>query len=64
MIMEKKKTGKCSQTPKNIKVNTQVKPQDMEPVKGGKSKNGVSWSEVEEATVVVNPDVDSMESRG
>lgn len=62
--MEKKNKTQCSQTPKNIKVNTQVKPQDAEPVKRGKKGDGVSWKEVEDATIVVNPDVDSMESRG
>ena len=58
----KTNAGKCSQTPKNVKVDTQVKPEDMEPVKA--SKEGVSWEEVEDATLVINPDVNSMESRG
>lgn len=62
--MEKKNKTQCSQTPKNIKVNTQVKPQDMEPVKRKEDESRSSWAEVEDATVLINPDADSMESRG
>lgn len=61
--MDKKSKTQCSQTPKNIKVNTQVKPQDVEPVKDTTGQK-VTWNEVEDATIIINPDSDSMESRG
>lgn len=61
--MDKKSKTQCSQTPKNIRVDTQVKPQDVEPV-DERSENGVSWNEVEDATILINPDSNSMESRG
>lgn len=61
--MDKDDKRSCNnQTPKNIKVNTQVRPEDFEPVKC--PDDNVCWDEVEDATVLVNPDVDSMESRG
>lgn len=45
-------------------VNTQVMPEDLEPVKGEVTSKGVDWSEVEDAVVVTNPDISSMDSRG
>ncbi|MDL2320520.1 hypothetical protein LJC45_05255 [Alistipes sp. OttesenSCG-928-B03] len=52
-----------SQTPKNIRVNTQTDPCDIEPIPHTES-GPVSELEVEDAVEVINPDPASMESRG
>ena len=50
---------------KNIKTETMLTPDDLKPAKKTNDrKEGVSCKEVEESVVMINPDVDSMESRG
>ncbi len=44
--------------------DTQVHPEDLEPVKGFKDNDEVTWDEIEDENVLLNPDADSMESRG
>lgn len=55
---------KNNQTPKDIKVNTLVMPSDVEPVQISKEGAGVTQQELEDAVTLINPDHDSMESRG
>ena len=55
--------GRESQTPKNIKVNTQAADDDLV-ASMVKDSAGVSDAEVETAVNKINPDVNSMESRG
>lgn len=56
-----KKDRKCSQTPKAPKVETMVVPQDMEPVVETGRNGDVTWQEVEDAVIVTNPDVNTLE---
>lgn len=55
---------KESQTPQNIEVNTQVMPSDFEPVPAPGKSAGVTPQQLEDAVTLINPDHDSMESRG
>lgn len=57
----KNESTKCSQTPKSPKVETLVTPQDMEPVVERDSEGDVTWNEVEDAVVVTNPDVNTLD---
>ena len=62
---ESKQDKSCSQTPKNIKTDTQVAPEDFGKITVGfPIDDMVSEEEVEEAVTVINPDRNSMESRG
>jgi hypothetical protein len=49
--------------PTPLTPDTQLHPQDIEPVRHSPSGHP-TWEEVEDATLVLNPDADSMESRG
>lgn len=55
---------KNNQTPKDIKVNTLVVPSDLEPVQVSNKSTVVTQQELEDAVTLINPDHDSMESRG
>lgn len=55
---------KNSLTPKDIEVNTLVVPSDLEPVQASEKSAEVTWQELEDAVMLINPDHDSMESRG
>lgn len=61
MKNENKKSEKMRTSPKT---NTMVKPSSATKKSTGKNDGGVSWTEVEEAVIMINPDVESMESRG
>ncbi len=66
-MKEVKKDASCViPTPKNIKTRTQLTPEDMDTGKKAVKKPGDSPSEeeIDEDTILINPDVDSMESRG
>ena len=51
-----------SNTPQNIQTNTMITSDDFAEVRNIQSY--VTQTEVDEATVAVNPDAESMESRG
>lgn len=57
------KERKASLTPKNICVNTQATGDDIIAASKPDSE-GVSEMEVEEAVTMINPDANSMDSRG
>lgn len=59
-----KNIKKYNQTPKDIKVNTLVVPSDVEPVPTPKKGSKVTQQELDDAVTLINPDHDSMESRG
>jgi hypothetical protein len=44
--------------------DTFVHPEDLEPVEGLKNPTEVTWDEIVDENVLLNPDADSMESRG
>lgn len=44
--------------------DTQIHPEDMEPVQGFKEDTTVTWDEVEDENILLNPDPSSMEGRG
>jgi hypothetical protein len=48
----------------DIWINTQVGPDDMEPVDGTGPDAPASWNEIEEENILLNPDAFSMEDRG
>lgn len=48
--------------PKDIQTETMVTPDDFGRIKN--PEDGVTQKDVDESTVLINPDVDSMESRG
>lgn len=53
-----------SNEPKDIKTQTQVTPEDFDRIKENPKGEGVSEQAVDEATVITNPDPESMNSRG
>lgn len=60
----KTKGAKKSNAVRDIKVKTQVGADDMGPIKATGANEPATYEEVEESTILINPDVDSMESRG
>lgn len=55
----------CCCTPQDTKTETQLTSSDQLVVEKGRTPKGaVGEKEVEEANLIVNPDADSMESRG
>lgn len=58
------KDAKKSRKVKDIKVKTQVTADQMGPIKATGPNEPASCIEIEETTILINPDVDSMESRG
>lgn len=44
--------------------NTLLHPDDIEPVQGLKESAHVTWDEVEDENLILNPDPDSMQGRG
>lgn len=48
--------------PRDIQTETMVTPDDFGRIKN--PEDGVTQRDVDESTVLINPDVDSMESRG
>lgn len=50
--------------PEDIRVVTQITPDDIPAGRRNPQSDSVSEREVEEAVVAINPDVESMESRG
>ncbi len=59
-----KTNAKKSNTVRSIKVDTQVKPDSIGRIKATGKDEPATLEEVEEDTILINPDVDSMESRG
>ncbi len=59
-----KTNAKKSNVVRDIKVNTQVKPDSIGRIKSTGKNEPATLEEVEEDTILVNPDADSMESRG
>lgn len=41
-----------------------IHPDDLEPVRGLKDPVAVTWDEVEDENIILNPDPDSMQGRG
>jgi len=62
MKISKKKEE--SATPKEPKVKTQLMPDDVAPKGKGSGKEGLTLEEIEESVIEINPDVNSMDSRG
>lgn len=44
--------------------DTMVHPEDLEPVEGCKDPSEVTWDEIEDENVIINPDPESMHGRG
>ncbi len=44
--------------------DTFVHPEDLEPVEGFRNGEEVTWDEIEDENVLINPDPESMEGRG
>ena len=59
-----KKDSKTSSTPKDIKTRTQLTPDDITVKKSQRNRDEISDEELEEEVALINPDVNSMESRG
>lgn len=63
--MKKENNNRQSQTPKEVCVNTQLTPEDVLSDKSYDNHDGdVTEEELVESVVEINPDVNSMESRG
>lgn len=58
------KDAKKSRKVKDIKVKTQVDPESIGRIDPTGPDQPASCIEVEETTILINPDADSMESRG
>lgn len=59
-----KKEVKTNNKVKDIRVNTQVTPDSIGRIEPTGPDEPANELEVEESTIIVNPDPDSMESRG
>ena len=59
-----KTNAKKSNAVRSIKVDTQVKADDMGRIKATGKDQPATQEEVVEDTILINPDVSSMESRG
>ncbi len=59
-----KTNAKKSNAVRSIKVDTQVKPDSIGRIKATGDKQPATLKEVEEDTILINPDAESMESRG
>lgn len=57
-------TGHDEESTMNPNVRTQITCNDLEVVQTTAGEGGVSEEEVEEAVVKINPDINSMDSRG
>lgn len=62
--MKQTKTKEKKSAVKDIKVKTQVSAEDMGRIEATGPYEPASPEEVAETTIIVNPDADSMESRG
>ncbi|MDR0907309.1 MAG: hypothetical protein LBM63_01660 [Rikenellaceae bacterium] len=55
---------KSSESLKNIEVNTLTDPESIGRIEPTKPTEAASFKEVEQDTILINPDMESMESRG
>jgi hypothetical protein len=55
---------KTNESLKGIEVNTLVEPESIGRIDPTNPTGPVSFREVEESTILINPDMESMESRG
>jgi hypothetical protein len=58
------KETKSGMKVENVKVNTMVDPESIGRIEPTAPTRPVSFREIEEDTILINPDMESMESRG